>query len=65
MHLTVADPERAGKTFERVVYSGDAEWDRKAAREAQLAFVHIGHELSDYSDLQRVFQAIDAAEVPG
>ncbi len=57
--------ERAGKTFERVVYFGDAEWDRDAAREARLAFVHIGHDLSDYADLSRLFLAIDAAEVPG
>lgn len=57
--------ERAGKIFDRIVYFGDAEWDRDAAREARLAFIHIGHDLSDYSNLPRLFLALDTAEVPG
>ncbi len=63
--------ESAGvERFRRTVYLGDAVWDLRAARAAQLPFIAVGdlqgasHALPDYLDPGRFLDALAAARVP-
>lgn len=71
--------ERVGVEFDRVVSIGDAAWDVRAAAELGWPFVGVGREsraralrearaaivLPDFSDRAAVYEALEAARVPG
>ena len=68
--------DRSGAGLTRVVYVGDAVWDVRACRAAQLPLVGIAsppesltalgasHAVPDYEDLEGFLRALEAAEVP-
>ena len=70
--------QRAGRTFEKIVYIGDAEWDVRTTRNMELGFIGVRHRgdvdvlmelgarhvIAEYTDMDTFLELVEEAQSP-